>query len=81
MDFSFAGIKLQSIQCIVQKLHEVKKSSLHSLGMGAHFVLWAVMQFSKYFGGFCFLEHVSPQSYAVHLRDSISFSMHHTDLD
>lgn len=39
MDFSFAGIKLQSIQCIVQKLHEVKKSSLHSLGMGAHFVL------------------------------------------
>lgn len=63
MDFSFAGIKLQSIQCITQKFLEVKKSSLHSLCMGAHFVLWAVMPFSKYFDAFCFLQHFSAQSY------------------
>lgn len=63
MDFSFAGTKLQSIQCITQKLHKVKKSSPHSLGMGAHFVLWGGMQFPKYFDVFCFLEHLSAQSY------------------
>lgn len=63
MDFSFASIDLQSIHCITQKFHKVKKSSLHSLCIAAHFVLRAAMQFSKYFHVFCFLEHLSAQSH------------------
>lgn len=43
MDFSFADVKLQSIQCITKKFHEVKKFSLQSLFMGAPFALWAVL--------------------------------------
>lgn len=39
MDFSFAGIKLQSIKCITEKFHKVKKIqsavSVHKSTFGA----------------------------------------------
>jgi len=39
MNFSFADAKLQTVQCLTQKYHEVKKRSLQSLLMGEHLAL------------------------------------------
>lgn len=41
----------------------MKKFHLQSLLTGAHFALWAVLQFGRYFCAFCFLQHSKAQSY------------------